>query len=487
MESMTIAVIGAGPAGLYLADEMVQQTERDVRVDIYDRLPTPFGLLRYGVAPDHLKMKALAVPLQRTLDDERVRFIGNVEVGRDVSIAELREHYSAVVYTYGAAGDRKLGVAGEDLGGSVSAAEFVRWYSGHPDAAPGAGHTLSGTTSVVVIGAGNVALDVTRMLVKSATELSATDLPDAVLDALEESSVSDVHLLVRRGPAQVKFTSKELRELGELEGVDMVVDPAALDLSPEDAAVVESNRALARTVDILRDWSGRSATDAGRRVHVHFWSSPQGMTGADVVESVVVGNTSGGARTRTVPAQLVVRCVGYLGSSLDGLPFDDESGTIPERPGASASRWRRFHWRVRRRLDQPRPCRRARDQSSRRDGGSGAPARGQARRSPCVECAGGAEESRRGRRCLRWLEGDRPRGDRARPGTRCQSRKDRHLGRPPRIGGALAVHAVGRRVANEQHSGSALIIINRTSSCPVSRLSASIFDGGLPLLMLDHV
>jgi ferredoxin--NADP+ reductase len=332
MTSLTIAVVGAGPAGLYLADEMISQTEREVRVDIYDRLPTPFGLLRYGVAPDHLKMKALAVPLQRTLDDDRVRFLGNVEIGRDVTIEDLRENYSAVVYTYGAASDRKLGVPGENLPGSASAAEFVRWYSGHPDASPEAAGDLAGVTSAAVIGAGNVALDVTRMLVKSTDELAATDVPDGVLEAVGKSAVKDVHVLVRRGPAQVKFTSKELREFGDLDGVDVIVNPKDLDLGADDVATVEADRALARSVALLREWSQRKQTRAQRRIHFHFWSAPAALTGQQAVDGILVGSTRGDDE-RALAAQLVVRCVGYLGSALEGLPFDPESGTIPNQEG----------------------------------------------------------------------------------------------------------------------------------------------------------
>ena len=332
MGALTVAVVGAGPAGLYLTDELVRHGEREVRVDLFERLPTPFGLLRYGVAPDHLKMKALAVPLQRTVDHDAVRLLANVEVGRDIAVEELRQRYSAVVYTYGAAADRDLGIPGEGLSGSTSAADFVRWYSGHPDA--GTARALLESESVVVVGAGNVALDVTRMLVKDPEELATTDVPDEVLDALRSASTTDVHLLIRRGPAQVKFTSKELRELGELHGVDVIVDPAFLDLSTEETALVDADRAVGRNVAIFREWSARGSTGAPRRIHLHFWTAPSAYVGDEVLTEVRTvatrgDQTSGGA----IPAGLAVRCVGYRGSGLPGVPFDEETGRIPTRNG----------------------------------------------------------------------------------------------------------------------------------------------------------
>lgn len=230
---LKVAVVGAGPAGMYVADALIYQKDVPVQVDIYDRLPTPFGLLRYGVAPDHLKMKSLARALQRTLDDDQVRFFGNVKVGTDVSVEELCQGYHAVAYTFGASGDRRLSIPGEDLAGSASATDFVNWYSGHPDVQPDR-FDLSGVTSAVVVGVGNVAVDVSRVLVKSVTDLRSTDIPEAVLERLAASGVTDVHVLGRRGPTRAKFTSKELRELGQLDGVDVVVDPAHLEPTEDE-------------------------------------------------------------------------------------------------------------------------------------------------------------------------------------------------------------------------------------------------------------
>jgi NADPH-dependent glutamate synthase beta subunit-like oxidoreductase len=340
---LTIAVVGAGPAGLYLASELMAATDLEVRVDVYDRLPTPFGLLRYGVAPDHLKMKALGIPLQRTVDDERVRFFGNVELGRDLSVEDLRERYSAVVYCYGASSDRKLGIAGEDLVGTVPATEFVRWYSGHPDTVTTA--AVVAAESAVVVGAGNVALDVARILVKSVTELQETDIPQPVLDALAASAIRDVHILVRRGPAQVKFTTKELRELGELDGVDVVIAPGAMDLDPESEASLEDDRVAKRNVEEMRAWASRTPTGAPRRLIFHFWTSPTAIEGEDGVVARVVTDANrpvAGQDTEPIDAQLVIPSVGYFGVPVPGLPYDDASGTMTnvegrvQRDGADA-------------------------------------------------------------------------------------------------------------------------------------------------------
>ncbi|MBF4161505.1 FAD-dependent oxidoreductase [Nocardioides acrostichi] len=332
---LSVAVIGAGPAGLYLTDALLRHEGREVRVDVFDRLPTPFGLLRYGVAPDHLKMKALAKPLAKVVADPRVRFIGNLEIGRDLDVDLLRSKYSAVVHAYGAALDRTLGIPGEDLPGSTSAASFVRWYSGHPDnttALPD-GRAVEAEHAVVV-GAGNVAVDVARILIKSAQELHGTDVPDEVLALLHASPITDVHMLIRRGPAQVKFTAKELRELGEIDGVDVLVPSEALELAEADLDAIAEDRMLGRSVDVLREWALREPTGAQRRLHVHFWTSPIAIEGSEAVTGVVVSARSDdGARETTIPAELVVRCVGYRGLALPGVPFDEESGTIPNDHG----------------------------------------------------------------------------------------------------------------------------------------------------------
>ena len=227
---LRVGIIGAGPSGFFAADALIKQSDIPVSVDLFDRLPTPFGLVRYGVAPDHQKIKSVTKLYQKTLDDPRVRFFGHVAYGKDLTLSELRRFYDAILYTVGAPSDRPLGIPGEGLPGSMSATEFVAWYNGHPDYAD-LGPDLS-AESVAVIGMGNVAVDVTRILAKTADELLETDMADYAVEALRRSSVRDIYMLGRRGPAQGKFSTKELRELGELANADVVVDPEDMELDP---------------------------------------------------------------------------------------------------------------------------------------------------------------------------------------------------------------------------------------------------------------
>jgi ferredoxin/flavodoxin---NADP+ reductase len=318
-DGLRVAVVGAGPAGVYMAAALVDQTDFAARVDIFDRLPAPFGLLRYGVAPDHLKMKALGTTLQRTLDHDNVRFFGNIELGKDITISELLGDYNAVVYSYGAATDRRLGIPGEELPGSLAARQFVSWYCGDPDSSV-AGFDLT-ARSAAVIGLGNVALDAARILVRKPDELMPTDVTDDALDQLRASAITDVHVVGRRGPQHAKFTTKELRELGELDGVDVVVDPAAL----EGIGDID-DKAVARNVEVFRGWSTRSPSGAPRRVIFHFFARPTAILGADAVEALRVERADG--TTEDLEVQLVLRSAGYRGVPMDGLPFDDEAGTI---------------------------------------------------------------------------------------------------------------------------------------------------------------
>lgn len=339
-QELRVAVVGAGPAGMYVADALIYQKDVPVRVDIFDRLPTPFGLLRYGVAPDHLKMKSLARALQRTLDDDRVRFFGNVTVGKDITVDELRQGYHGVAYTFGASSDRRLSIPGEDLAGSTSATDFVNWYSGHPDV-PQDRFDLSGVTSAVVVGVGNVAVDVSRVLVKSLPDLRGTDIPDTVLGRLAASGVTDVHVLGRRGPTHAKFTSKELRELGELDGVDVVVDPAHLDLTEDDKAELAAKPGLSHNLDILQEWGERGIRGAPRRLHLHFWSRPieaLGEAGRLTAVRIEPTRLEGGhvvtdGEPYNLPAQLLLRSVGYQGLALPGLPLHAEDFTVPHTDG----------------------------------------------------------------------------------------------------------------------------------------------------------
>ncbi len=349
-----VAVVGAGPSGIYAAEALTRRPGRehlDVRVAVLDRLPVPFGLVRYGVAPDHPSIRSIRSTLERTLDGADVTFYGDVQVGRDVTVDELRASVDAVVYAYGAASDRRLGIVGEELQGSIAAPELVTWYTGHPDVHPDDGgaapghpfvpELLSAAHDVVVVGAGNVALDVVRVLVRGVDELSTTDMPDEVLEALRSRAVRDVHVLARRGPAYTAFTTKELRELGELAEVDLVLDPADLVLDESSRLVAEQDRVAARNLAVLAEWAGRPPTGAAHRVHLHFWTSPLAIRGTTAVEAVEVTRSAVGedglvravGEPWTLPAQLVVRAVGYRGLRLPGVPYDEGTGRIPNAEG----------------------------------------------------------------------------------------------------------------------------------------------------------
>src|SRR5215212_9329822 len=284
-----VAVIGAGPAGIYAADALTRQSDVPVTVDLVDRLPTPFGLVRHGIAPDHAKMRAIRDTLHRTLDVPGVRFVGNVDVGNDIGLSELRQHVDAVVYTYGAAVDRHLGIPGEELPGSLAATALVAWYCGHPDADRATVEAaLAGARSVVVVGVGNVALDVARVLVRTSEELEPTDMPQHVLDALAASPVEAVTVLGRRGPAQATFTTQELRELGELAGATVLVDPADLALDPAAEERAAADRNVTRNLAVLRGWADHVAAPGRVQVVLRFFSRPARLLGEDRVTAVEV-------------------------------------------------------------------------------------------------------------------------------------------------------------------------------------------------------
>ncbi|WP_405809868.1 FAD-dependent oxidoreductase [Streptomyces sp. NBC_00210] len=342
---LRVAVVGSGPSGVYAAQDLVQQSRvPDVRVHVLDRLPCPYGLVRYGVAPDHEKIKSLQNNLRTVLEHERIDFIGNVEVGtHGLGPERLLELYHAVVYCVGAARDRRLGIPGEDLPGSHSATDFVSWYSAHPDAA-GNGFAL-GASSAVVIGVGNVAVDVARILARGADELRPTDVPQAALGALGLSRVREVHMVGRRGPSQAKFTTKELRELGALPSAEVVVEPADLALDPAyadpsaAAALPAVNR---RNLDVVRGWAAQPARGQERRIHLRFFLRPvelledAGRVAAVRFERTVPdgeGGVRGTGAYEEIPAQLVLRAVGYRGVPLAGLPFDERHGTVPHDGG----------------------------------------------------------------------------------------------------------------------------------------------------------
>ncbi len=334
-----VAVIGSGPSGVYAAEALIKQGGVPATVDVYDRLPTPYGLVRYGVAPDHQKIKSVTALFSKVLSDPRVRFLGNVEFGRDVTLADLHRHYDAIVYTVGASADRSLGIPGEDLTGSLSATEFVAWYNGHPDAATRE-LSLHGVRGVAVVGVGNVAVDVARILLKTVEELKVTDIADHALKVLADSDVTDVYVLGRRGPAQAKFTTKELREFGELHSADVIVHPDEIALTPDEEARVTDNT-MKKNVEVLREFSTRALTGKPRRVHLRFLVSPLEITGEDHVQGLTVEhnrldeqqNAVGTGVTEQLDVQMVLRSVGYKGRPLTGVPFDARRGVIPNEMG----------------------------------------------------------------------------------------------------------------------------------------------------------
>jgi ferredoxin--NADP+ reductase len=348
---LNVAVVGSGPAGLYTAEALVKQAALlpspvDVHVDVFDRLPTPYGLVRYGVAPDHKSIKSVANYLRRVLESPGVTFIGGVHFGEDVTRDELLGAYDAVVYATGAMRDRRLGIPGEDLPGSYAATEFVNWYSGHPDVHPGT-FTLD-AESVAVIGVGNVAVDVARILARDVAELESTDIPEPVMDALRASKVREVHVIGRRGPAHAKFTTKELRELGELGSVHVSTDAAEMELaegydrSGESVALATADRRVRGNLVAMSGWNDVPA-DPARKLRLRFWLRPaeihessSGTAGALRLERTRIlenGQLEGTGEFETLDAQLVLRSVGYQSVPLSGVPFDTRSYIVPNSHG----------------------------------------------------------------------------------------------------------------------------------------------------------
>jgi NADPH-dependent glutamate synthase beta subunit-like oxidoreductase len=339
---LRVAVVGAGPAGIYAAEALTRQDDVPVAVDLIDRLPTPFGLVRHGIAPDHPKMRAIRDTLHRTLDHPRVRFVGNVDVGVDITLDELRRHVDAVIYTYGASVDRHLGIPGEELPGSLAATDLVAWYTGHPDAdRKRVESALAGVRSVVVVGVGNVALDVARVLARTADELEPTDMPQHVLDVLAAVPVEQITVLGRRGPAQATFTTQELRELGELDGATVLVDAADLELEPAAEERASTDRNVARNLAVLRGWVDHAPEPGRTRLRLRFFGRPVRLLGEDRVTGVEVertavdgdGRAMGTGELDVLPADLVIRSVGYRGIPLPGLPVDERTGTVPNDAG----------------------------------------------------------------------------------------------------------------------------------------------------------
>ncbi len=339
---LRIVVVGSGPAGFYAAGALLE-ADVPVEVDLIERLPTPWGLVRLGVAPDHPKIKAVSRAFERIAALPGFRFFGNVAVGRDLTHEDLTRLYDAVIYAVGAQTDRRMEIPGEDLPGSWPATEFVAWYNGHPDFQ----HLVFDLSCerAVVIGAGNVALDVVRMLALSPEELQPTDTTDAAIEAILASGLKEIVLLARRGPAQAAFTTPELKELGELAGADVVVDPADLVLDPASEKALADDTNARRNVEVLRAYAAREPAGKRRIVRLRFAVSPVALRGEgraeaiDVVRNELVADESGRVRAvptderETIPCGIVFRSIGYLGVPLPGVPFDEQRATIPNAGG----------------------------------------------------------------------------------------------------------------------------------------------------------
>jgi ferredoxin/flavodoxin---NADP+ reductase len=343
---LRVAIIGSGPAGFYTAEHLLKHEEVTAEVDMFDRLPTPYGLVRAGVAPDHPKIKSVIRVYEKTAARPGFRFFGNVEVGEDITVPELQERYHAVVFAYGTSVDRHLGIPGEDLPGSHSATEFVNWYNAHPDFTDRE-FDLS-CERVVVIGNGNVATDVARMLALTREELETTDTADHGIAGLAESGVKEIVVLGRRGPAQASFTNPEVRELGELVDADIEVDPdevALDDLSREWLDSDESDITARKNVEIFTEFSQRQPEGNNKKVVLRFLRSPVEIQGDGKVERIVIGRNelhrdeSGAIRPRdtgereTIECGMVLRSIGYKGVPVEGAPFDEKRGVIPNEAG----------------------------------------------------------------------------------------------------------------------------------------------------------
>jgi ferredoxin--NADP+ reductase len=339
---LRVAVVGSGPAGFYAAGHLLA-AEVPVEVDVIERLPTPWGLVRLGVAPDHPNIKAVSRVFEKIAAKPGFRFLGNVDVGRDLAHDELTSLYDAVIYAFGAQTDRRMGIPGEDLPGSWPATAFVAWYNGHPDF-QGLSFDLSGKRAVVV-GNGNVAVDVARMLALTAEELGTTDTTDEAIAAIVSSGLQEILVLGRRGPVQAAFTNPELVELTELAGADLVVDPSDLVLDAASEAALADDAMAQRNLAVLREVAGAPRTGKPRSVRLRFLVSPVAILGDGKVEAVEVvrnrleAGDDGRLRAvatderETIPCDIVLRSVGYLGTGLDGVPFDERRGVIPNDGG----------------------------------------------------------------------------------------------------------------------------------------------------------
>ncbi len=341
MSKLRLAIVGAGPAGIYAADLLIKSETRDfdVSIDLFDLLPAPYGLVRYGVAPDHPRIKGIIKALFEVLDRGDIRFFGNVTYGKDITLEDLKHHYNAVIFATGAVADAELNIPGIELSGSFGAAAFVNWYDAHPDF--GRNWDLT-AKEVAVIGNGNVALDVARVLVKSPSQMLETDIPENVYQGLLTSNATDVHVFGRRGPAQVKFSPLELREAVHVDGVDTIVYDEDFQYDEGSLQQIEGSNQTRVMVKTLEELRANSGTGAAKRLHLHFFSTPVEVLGeGGRVKALKIERTKldgkGGVTTtgefREIPVQAVYRAVGYFGSELTGVPYDSETGIIPNDKG----------------------------------------------------------------------------------------------------------------------------------------------------------
>ncbi|WGD37127.1 FAD-dependent oxidoreductase [Lysinibacter sp. HNR] len=341
MTKLRLAIVGAGPAGIYAADLLVKgERDFDVSIDLFEHLPAPYGLVRYGVSPDHPRIKGIINALREVLDGGDIRYFGNIHYGTDITLSDLKKHYHAVIFATGAIRDANLDIPGIELPGSYGAADFVSWFDGHPDV-PRTWPLEA--EKIAVIGNGNVALDISRMLIKHADDLLPTEIPDNVYRGLKDNPVTDVHVFGRRGPTSVKFTPLELRELGEVRDVDMVLYEEDFEIhDPSAEAAIAGNKQVMVIDRVMRQWRERESGSASRRLHLHFYSKPVEIVSRDGVVSAIRyermlpdgdGGVTGTGEIRELPIQAIYRAVGYFGSPVDGIPFDSERGVIPNNGG----------------------------------------------------------------------------------------------------------------------------------------------------------
>lgn len=340
---LRVAIIGSGPSGFYAAESLFK-SGHTVQVDMFDRLPTPFGLVRGGVAPDHPKIKSVTRVYDKIAENPKYAFLGNVAIGRDIAVDELRRFYDAVIFACGAETDRHLGIPGESMPGSHTATEFVGWYNGHPDYRDR--HFDLSHEVAVIVGQGNVAMDVTRVLAKSVDELRGTDIAEHALDALAESKVREIHMIGRRGPVQAAFTQPEIKEIGHLEDCDPVIDPADLILDAVSQAELDDpdNQHSQKNMAVMREFAERPAPGKNKRYHIRFFRSPHELKGTSRVESAVFEKTVlvgepfrqralATEELEEIPCGIFFRSVGYRGIPIPGVPFDEQRGVFPNEDG----------------------------------------------------------------------------------------------------------------------------------------------------------